>query len=179
MGDGGFTHDNVDNKSVDWYTPQWIFDELGLTFDLDPCAPPGGVPWIPAKQVYSLPQDGLSLPWHGRVWLNPPYGKHTKQWLGKMAEHGNGVALVFARTDCEWFHRYAASATALRFMAGRIKFVDGLGVTSNNGAGAGSMLIAWGAECAQALLGFNSGLFIDLATNRKVIDARTQMSLAA
>lgn len=178
MGAGGFTHDNVDNQSVDWYTPQWIFDDLELVFDLDPCAPQGGVPWIPAKQVYALPQDGLELPWSGRVWLNPPYGKYTKSWLKKMSEHGDGVALVFARTDCEWFQRYAATATAVLFLAGRIKFVDGLGVTSNNGAGAGSMLLAWGGECARALVRMRAkGLLIDLATNRRVIDARVTQVL--
>lgn len=171
---GAFTHDSVDNKSVDWYTPKWIFDELGLEFDLDPCAPPGGVPWIPAIHHFTLPQDGLVEAWIGRVWLNPPYGKHTKAWLEKMAEHGNGVALVFARTDCRWFRKAMATATAVLFLSGRIKFVDGLGVTSNNGAGAGSMLIAWGASNAKALLHMrDKGLLVDLSTNRKIIEARS------
>jgi hypothetical protein len=170
---GAFTHDNVNNASVDWYTPKWVFDDLGLQFDLDPCAPAGGVPWIPAYHHFALPQDGLAEAWIGRVWLNPPYGKHTKDWLRKMNAHGNGVALVFARTDCQWFRDAAANATAILFLAGRIKFVDGLGVTSNNGAGAGSMLIAWGATNAKALVGMRAkGLLVDLETNRKVIAAR-------
>ena len=49
----GFTHDNVDNLSVDWYTPPYIFDGLGV-FDLDPASPIGGVKWIPALQYYTL-----------------------------------------------------------------------------------------------------------------------------
>ena len=48
----GFTHDNVDNLSVDWYTPPHIFDGLGI-FDLDPASPVGGVSWIPALQYYT------------------------------------------------------------------------------------------------------------------------------
>jgi phage N-6-adenine-methyltransferase len=170
MGEGkakGFTHDSVDNKTVDWYTPQWVFDALDLKFDLDPCAPKGGVPWIPAAQHYSLPDDGLKEPWHGRIWLNPPYGTQTKKWLKRLDEHGNGVALVFARTDCQWFHQHVVNASAILLLSGRISFVDGLGKTSTNGAGAGSMLIAWGGSNALALFRMrDKGLFIDLDTNR-------------
>lgn len=170
----GFTHDNVANKSVDWFTPRWIFDDLGIEFDLDPCAPAlgvfsneslrnygvnpveynGGVPWIPAKNHYDIYTDGLISDWGDsstRVWLNPPYGKHTSHWLEKMHKHRNGIALVFARTDCNWFHDYVANADAILFIKQRVKFVDGLGVTSGNGAGCGSMLIAWGNDNVKAL----------------------------
>ena len=147
----GFTHDKKENLSVDWYTPPSIFNALGLQFDLDPCAPVGGVPWIPAKKHYSIQDDGLVRGWEGRVWLNPPYGKHTPAWLDKMHRHRNGVALVFARTDCGWFHDSITCADAILFLRGRIKFVDGLGVSGGGGAGSGSMLVAWGAENVRAL----------------------------
>ncbi|OHD24257.1 MAG: hypothetical protein A2Y38_20025 [Spirochaetes bacterium GWB1_59_5] len=140
----GFTHDDANNISVDWYTPPWIFEALGIEFDLDPCQPEQGIPWIPTKRRYSLVDDGLVSPWAGRGWLNPPYGKHTSAWLEKMHNHRNGIALVFARTDCAWFHDYVAKADAVLFLRGRIKFVDGLGATGGGGAGSGSMLIAWG-----------------------------------
>ena len=138
----GFTHDNKNNASVDWYTPPWVFQRLGLDFDLDPCQPIGGISWIPAKNRYSELDDGLIQDWTGRVWLNPPYGKHTPAWLERMHNHRNGVALVFARTDCAWFHEYVAKADAILFLRGRVKFVDGLGVTGNSGAGSGSILVA-------------------------------------
>lgn len=147
----GFTHDSKDNKSVDWYTPKWVFDELDLSFDLDPASPEGGVPWIPTKKFYTEKDNGLVQPWDGLVWLNPPYGKHTGAWLEKMHHHRNGVALVFARTDCKWFHDYVAKADSILFLKGRIKFVDGLGKTGGNGAGCGSMLVAWGAASDLAL----------------------------
>lgn len=158
MSNSGFTHDNVKNQSVDWYTPKYIFDAISIEFDLDPCSPKGGVPWIPAKNHYCLEDDGLSKDWFGNVWLNPPYGKHTSVWLKRMHEHRNGIALVFARTDCAWFHDYVAKADAINFLRGRIKFVDGLGVTSNNGAGAGSMLIAWGHNNVKAISNLNGKL---------------------
>lgn len=46
-------------NSVEWYTPPEIFDALGLRFDLDPAAPPGGVPWVPATR--HLSKDGLGV----------------------------------------------------------------------------------------------------------------------
>lgn len=148
---GAFTHDSANNKSVDWYTPPEIFIDLGVEFDLDPCQPENKIQWIPAKKHYCLADDGLASPWVGNVWLNPPYGKHTIDWLKKMHKHRNGIALVFARTDTKWYHEVVAEADAILFMKGRIKFVDGLGVTGGGGAGAGSMLIAWGDENVKAL----------------------------
>jgi len=130
--------------------------DKGWVFDLDPASPVGGVSWVPALQYYTLEDDGLVQEFYGRVWLNPPYGKQTPNWLAKMHTHRNGIALLFARTDCAWFHDYVAKADAILFLKGRVKFVDGLGVSGGNGAGSGSMLIAWGRDNVQALLGIQS-----------------------
>ena len=146
----GFSHEDRGSANTDWYTPPWIFERIGLVFDLDPCQPQGGIGWIPAKRRYSIVDDGLTQPWGGRVWLSPPYGKHTSAWLGRMHNHRNGIALVFARTDCAWFHESVAKADAILFLRGRVKFVDGLGVTGGSGAGSGSMLVAWGATNVSA-----------------------------
>lgn len=86
-----------------------------------------------------------------RVFLNPPYGKQTPDWLAKMDLHRNGIALVFARTDCAWFHNSIAKADAILFMKGRVRFVDGLCATKGSGAGSGSMLVAWGDENVKVL----------------------------
>ncbi len=151
MASEGFAHESQNNISVDWYTPSWIFERMGVEFDLDPCQPIEKIKWIPAKKHYHLRNNGLLNEWEGRVWLNPPYGQFTPRWLKKMHEHRNGIALVFARTDCAWFHDYVAKADAILFMKGRVKFVDGLGKTGGNGAGSGSMLIAWGEENVKVL----------------------------
>lgn len=156
MSAAGFTHDDKNNKSVEWYTPKWIFDELRTQFDLDPCAPIGGVPWIPAKHSYHEAIDGLQLMWFGNVWCNPPYGRHTGAWLEKMHTHRNGIALVFARTDNLWFHSYAVFADAILFLQGRIAFVDAHQKTAGSVAGAGSMLIAWGKHNVDALRGMSN-----------------------
>lgn len=144
------SHESPRARSVEWYTPAWVFERLGLDFDLDPCHPVSRRDYLPARRVYTRADDGLAQPWHGRVWLNPPYGRDVGTWMDRMSSHGDGVALVFSRTDTAWFQRCARSADAALFMAGRIKFIDGAGI-GNHGAGAGSVFIAWGAACAAAL----------------------------
>lgn len=151
----GFTHEPSNSTEFEWYTPPEVFTAMGLRFDLDPCAPPGGVPWIPADKYYTETDDGLSQPWFGRVWLNPPYGKQTGQWLRMLAEHGNGVALVFSRTDPVWFHETAVNASLICFTRGRIRFVRSDGRPSGTG-GSGSMFLAYGEENASYL--YASGL---------------------
>ena len=148
----GFTHDDKNNVTVDWWTPKWVFDLMGAKFALDPCSPKGGVPWIPAAKHYTMEDDGLAQPWNGMVWCNPPYGKYTGKWMQKMHIHANGVALVFARTDCQWFHNYVAKADALLFLKGRVQFVDATNATKGGGAGCGSLLAAWGNEAVDCLI---------------------------
>lgn len=159
----GFIHDNKNNKTVDWWTPKWVFDELGCKFDLDPASPAGGVPWIPAASYYAITEgkDGLYEPWFGNVWLNPPYGKQTPDWLQKMSKHGKGIALVFARTDCKWFYDYIVKANAILFLRDHIKFIDGSKKTKSGGPGCGSVLVAWGTENAMALQRMSTrGVFV-------------------
>lgn len=76
----------------EYFTPKELFDALSLTFDLDPCAPRHGS-FVPAKQTYSLPFDGLAAPWFGLVWVNPPYSS-PKAWIAKWLEHKNGLLLA-------------------------------------------------------------------------------------
>jgi hypothetical protein len=96
----------------DWYTPSWIFDTLGLTFDLDVASPPNGLPWIPARRFYTMEDDGLAQPWEGLVWMNPPFSKLTP-WADRFIEHGNGIALTpFSRS--KWLDRmWNSNATML------------------------------------------------------------------
>ena len=145
-------------ESVEWYTPPEIFVALGLRFDLDPAAPPGGVSWVPAKRSYSRLDDGLAQPWHGRVWLNPPYGPGINRWLERLAVHGNGLALVFARSDASWFHEACRQATAVCLIAGRLRFYSGRGGHWGNRAPAPSALLAYGLACSLALAQSGLGL---------------------
>lgn len=80
-------------ESDEQYTPRWIFEALNVEFDLDVCAPEGGVDWIPAKRHYSLKDNALAQEWDGFVWMNPPYSE-GRVWHEKFAAHGNGICLI-------------------------------------------------------------------------------------
>jgi DNA N-6-adenine-methyltransferase (Dam) len=79
--------------SDDYYTPKWIFDLLNVTFDLDVACPPQGPMFTPTRHYYTQADDGLSQPWHGRVWMNPPFS-NPLPWVEKFVNHENGIALV-------------------------------------------------------------------------------------
>lgn len=105
-----------------WLTPPGIISALG-PFDLDPCAAPDPKPWPTATTHYTLPTDGLAQRWFGRVWLNPPYSREAVKWLQRLADHGVGTALVFARTETSWFVETVwRRASAVLFLHGRLHF---------------------------------------------------------
>jgi hypothetical protein len=136
--------------SETWITPKYILDALG-EFDLDPCTPPE-MPWETAKNRYTEIDDGLIQPWHGRVWLNPPYGRKVNAWMEKMDSHGTGTALIFARTETAFFFDSIwNSAHAIFFFKGRLHchYVDGTRAKAN--AGAPSALVAYGRDDADML----------------------------
>lgn len=164
----GFGHESpVEGETDSWITPKYIVDALG-EFDLDPCEciPQ---PWRLAKQAYTILEDGLSKEWHGRVWCNPPYGPRTKFWVEKLAKHGNGIALIFARTETALYHDVIfPTADGYLFPRGRISFYRPDGTQPKSTSGAPSVLIAWGNENRAALIeacesGAIEGAYMDLA----------------
>jgi hypothetical protein len=133
----------------EWLTPPNIIKALG-EFDLDPCSPIKR-PWSTAKHHYTIEDNGLTKEWFGRVWLNPPYGNTMNLWLNKMANHGNGIALTFNRSETDQFFRYVWNkADAILFIKGRLRFYHVSGEKGGN-AGCGSVLIAYGSNNVEAL----------------------------
>lgn len=169
----GFTHETPAAETDEWYTPPEVFDRLGLSFDLDPCSPMSGpVEWVPARRFLSARDNGLTSRWEGRVWLNPPYGPLAGRFLHRLAEHGNGVALIFARTETAWFQGTAPRAGLVTFVRGRLAFVRAdRGDTGH--AGAGSVILAWGTECIEALARADFGWSVtphcEVAAKREVL----------
>ncbi len=161
-------------KSVEWYTPSWVFQELGIHFDLDPSSPHDYTSLVPAETKYTIFDDGLKKPWFGRVWLNPPYGRETPIWINKMIEHKNGIALVFSRTDASWCQAAMKHADAALFVAGRIEFVPGKeNQHKKSRCGAGTVMFAFGEENADSLKKMSDrGIFIDLMKSRAKITER-------
>jgi DNA N-6-adenine-methyltransferase (Dam) len=127
------SHQKTVGETQTWITPKWILDALG-PFDLDPCAADPR-PWDCAD--YNWTKNGLARPWHNRVWLNPPFNRYeVGQWIGRLAEHGCGTALLHARTEAEWFEPVWRYANSILFLADRIYFhyPDGRRAEANSGA---------------------------------------------
>jgi hypothetical protein len=140
------------HKSVEWYTPKWIFDALDMAFDLDPASPFDFESFVPASTKYTVFDDGLSKDWFGTVWLNPPYGPDTEFWMNRLIAHGTGIALVFSRTDAAWCQSAMKACTAMLFLSGRIAFIPGEENRHKaSRAGAGTVMFAFGDRCAAAL----------------------------
>lgn len=138
-------HTRDEGTTDDWITPKWLVDRLG-PFDLDPCAC-DPQPWPCAAESWTAKDNGLLREWKGFVWCNPPYGKAMDLWLNRMALHGNGISLVFARTETKAFFRNVwPVATAVLFIRGRLTFHYPDGSAPRNGANSGgpSVLIAYG-----------------------------------
>lgn len=128
----------IEDKDIT-LTPLDFIRELG-TFDLDPC----GISYhATAREIISLPRDGLLEDWSGRVWLNPPYS-NPEPWLKKLSQHGRGTALVLNSTDTKWFHEFGLRrASAIYLLKGRPKFtrLDGSRVSIMRGV----VLFSYGA----------------------------------
>jgi hypothetical protein len=145
----GSHHRPREGRSNDWLTPPEILTAVG-PFDLDPCASVGQ-PWPTASEMWT--DRGLDRDWSGFVWLNPPYGPHVWEWLDRLADHGDGMALIFARTETEGFFRTVwERADALYFLRGRLHFhrpVTGERAAFN--AGAPSVLVGYGVRASLRL----------------------------
>lgn len=145
-----FSHDRVADGKDEWLTPPEIVTALG-PFDLDPCAPIVR-PWPTARKHYTVEDDGLSMPWEGKVWLNPPYGNKTGKWLKRMKDHNNGFVLIFARTETSNFHNYVwGVAAGILRLKGRLTFYNVDGSKPRFSGGAPSVIAAYGEDSLKTL----------------------------
>ena len=146
------SHQRSVGKSQVHITPRWIIDKLG-PFDLDPCAAKIR-PWNCASVNWcGIPTtNGLEEDWYGFVWLNPPFNRYeVGQWIAKLAEHNNGIALLHARTEAAWFEPCWRHAKSILFMADRIKFCMPSGAEQPANSGAPPVLVAFGDLAAGRL----------------------------
>lgn len=135
------------SNSIEWETPQWLFDDLNTVhhFTVDVCATADNKK---CEHFFSKEDDGLSKTWEGVCWLNPPYGSEIKHWVEKAfreSRKGNCkvVALLPARTDTRWFHAYIyrKAGVTIDFLKGRLKFGN-----AKNSAPFPSMVVTFNAH---------------------------------
>jgi hypothetical protein len=102
--------------SDDCYTPRWVFDAMGLRFDLDVAAPVGG-PWhVPCERFYTAEDDGLAQPWEGLVWCNPPYSDYWA-WAARWLQHDMGVLMGIVLPETTWLPPIFTAADCVAFCA--------------------------------------------------------------
>ncbi len=142
--------------SDDWPTPPEFFAGLSSSlgpFDLDPCSSTIN---HKAPRFYTEADDGLSKPWDGRVFVNPPFGTALPAWVEKGASEAwsnpdcRGVVfLVPARTDTKYFHQFHMRADAIYLVEGRLKFGYGPAV-GRAGAPFPSCVVVYGDRPSRA-----------------------------
>lgn len=116
--------------SDDIYTPKWIFDAMGLEFDLDPASPFEG-PWhVPAEEFYTPADDGLFLPWFGLVFCNPPWSEFT-YWAERYRRHPTAVIMGLCLSETLWFPRVLEASDAVSFIS--VEFHRAVPGPRNNG----------------------------------------------
>ena len=132
--------------SDECYTPRSLFDQLDIEFDLDPASCPKELSSVPARRIYTIEDDGLSQPWQGRVWLNPPYSNPTP-WVDRFLKHGHGIALLVSSRG-RWAGHLWAEADGCGF-APNVKFnkADGSKITIPFAC----HLWALGDDCVEAI----------------------------
>lgn len=134
-----------------WLTPAHIVNAVG-PFALNPAAA-SDMPWPTAKKT--LHRDaGLWHRWYRKdmVWLAPP-ARQREVWMRRCADHGNGIALVYARTDTAWFCETVwrhPNTTAVLFLTGRVHFAGPNG-RQRGPAPAPSVLVAYGKKARRRL----------------------------
>lgn len=161
------SHQSARAVTTTWLTPPELIEKLG-PFDLDPCAAPSPRPWSTAARHIELPEDGLEAEWSGHVWLNPPYSFAAWEWLAKLAEHGDGIALVFARTETAGFvSQVWEKASGVLFLYGRLYFHRPDGTRAPASSGAPSCLVAYGSVAARKLAASDlAGTYVHLRGER-------------
>jgi hypothetical protein len=126
---------NQTSGDTDWYTPRHIVEAARSVLggiDLDPASREEANRWIKATEIYTKDDDGLAHDWHGRVWMNHPFGrKENKMWIEKlMSEYADdrvqsACCITYACTSESWFQPLFQFPQC--WLYPRLNYVDAMG----------------------------------------------------
>lgn len=116
------------SKCMEWETPPKVFEVLNAEFGFTVDVASSDENAL-CERHYTREDDGLTKDWSGEtVWCNPPYGRETGKWARKAAEEAakgaTVVMLVPCRPDVGWFHDYVLGRAEIRYIRGRIRFLQ-------------------------------------------------------
>lgn len=114
-----------ESSKTEWKTPASIFDPLNAEF--------GFTVDVAASQENAMcgdfitkDENGLSTPWRGVCWCNPPYGRDIQKWVKKAVvetwNHITTVMLIPVRSNTMWWHELCIPFGEIRFVRGRPRF---------------------------------------------------------
>jgi len=131
---GNGNHRAIGTGDNEWHTPPQYLELARRVLggiDLDPASTPLAQALVGAERFFTREDDGLSLDWSGKVWLNPPYTQPAiEQFVLRLCgEYKAGrvteaVMLTHNYTDTRWFQSAAAVSPAICFTRGRIGFLS-------------------------------------------------------
>lgn len=107
------------SKSDKWMTPPEVYNPLHeeFKFNYDPCP----IDWKEGDA------DGLKAEWGTSTFCNPPYSQ-TAKWIEKAHNESlkgkTVVMLINAITDTIAFHKFIYGKAEIRFIKGRIRFIN-------------------------------------------------------
>ena len=138
---------SIVHRNPNWETPQELFDEACRKYkvrpSLDVCATRRN-----KKCALFFSKDSLSKQWNRSFYMNPPYGKGIiDKWIKYAYEQHvkhnvTAMALIFAKTETKWWHKYIQDVAEVYFIKGRVHFqLNGKDV--QNSAPYGSAWVIW------------------------------------
>ena len=156
-------HTAAGGGEVEWYTRE---SEIELArrvmgrIDTDPASCDAAQRTVQAGVYYTVGEDGMERPWHGNVWINPPYRPALIRQFGAKAveeyKAGRMKQMIWLsavnKTGEQWCQTLLASAAAVCFWAGRLSFTSSDG--KEQPTKYESMFVYFGADPAAFVRGF-------------------------
>lgn len=128
------------HATAEWYTPPALIEMARVVMgriDLDPASSPLPQTWIQADTFYTKETNGLTQPWYGKVWCNPPYGTPSTRLMAReflekaIAEYTDNrieaAILLLNRTGAKWYVDLFEEIPGICHVTKRINFIDAQG----------------------------------------------------